>query len=672
MYACRLQTIISPFASDLYSCFLSLADVLLTNASIELSFELRKDPTSNTPALCLNHDRSIQLQNLDLQLHVNDSSKFVTWAVNAAAGIFKSTIRSYVTQTVSSVITNNSGYLCQQLNNQLVPYWPLMFKTAKLSLNKLRPLTEEQLSLLHEAERRANEIELVWREPLPLGIRLLLNDYKSKMIKVVEFPRGSQARSVCLNANLDPNVFQGATIMSVNGTRFDNINGSNNNDDNSKGHTDSRDDLKDNRTLLLEALKHPGRPKSIKFRLADEEDAKRVSAFVYGDKKSSLREESENYSEEEESGLVSKWKQRSYNVTVTKEGPLGISFSNIPDDSGLMVRSLSSSLSSNDDENCITCRPNDVLAKINDKRVCFSDDKECDSGGKGRARAVELFQKYGAQRPLQLTFALPYLYAIRMSSSIAKYQHHGPSYELSMEIGASHANTNDNEIYLLLNQFKPVSGALESAGALIGDELVAINDMIISDHHNPSYSTTSTSSYEDRLSRVNMMLHASSSYPLTFHFERPTKQQGHDDQGSNLTTSSNFASGNRIVSKYSVVVEKESDLGCKFDCLEQYSDSKIVVAKFEEVPGPLQKLILSEVNAAHCCNDDPRQRKDSNYLHRNARNDRLRIVAVDGQKTPTYITTAMMGSVLQRRYSENGEVVLLLCDEEQKKFIESF
>jgi len=50
----------------------------------------------------------------------------------------------------------------------------------------------------------------------------------------------------------------------------------------------------------------------------------------------------------------------------------------------------------------------------------------------------------------------------------------------------------------------------------------------------------------------------------------------------------------------------------------------------------LGTLILSEVNAARSYNDDPRQRKDSNYLHHNARNDRLRIVAVDGQKKIVY------------------------------------
>lgn len=67
------------------------------------------------------------------------------------------------------------------------------------------------------------EIELVWRDYAPLGINLLMND-DSGLIKVVEFPRGSQARSVATSSELDPDIFKGAIVATVNGSRYDKLN----------------------------------------------------------------------------------------------------------------------------------------------------------------------------------------------------------------------------------------------------------------------------------------------------------------------------------------------------------------------------------------------------------------------------------------------------------------
>ena len=39
-------------------------------------------------------------------------------------------------------------------------------------------------------DESAKEVELVWREHLPLGMNLLMND-DSGLLKVVDFPRGS-------------------------------------------------------------------------------------------------------------------------------------------------------------------------------------------------------------------------------------------------------------------------------------------------------------------------------------------------------------------------------------------------------------------------------------------------------------------------------------------------
>ena len=65
----------------------------------------------------------------------------------------------------------------------------------------------------------ANQVNLVWRERIPLGVNLLLND-ESGFVKVIEFPRGSQARKVAQEKNLDPDMLKGATIIAVDGHRF--------------------------------------------------------------------------------------------------------------------------------------------------------------------------------------------------------------------------------------------------------------------------------------------------------------------------------------------------------------------------------------------------------------------------------------------------------------------
>lgn len=116
--------------------------------------------------------------------------------------------------------------------------------------------TEDISSALPSEEESL--VELVWRESLPLGMNLLLND-DSGLLKIVDFPRGSQARAVCVQKRIDPEVFNGATIIAVNGSRYD------------------------TKEELFGALKDPGRPKSVLFKLAEQEDAERIKRFVEGD-----------------------------------------------------------------------------------------------------------------------------------------------------------------------------------------------------------------------------------------------------------------------------------------------------------------------------------------------------------------------------------------------------
>lgn len=214
-----------------------------------------------------------------------------------------------------------------------------------------------------------NLVELVWRENLPLGMNLLLND-ESGLLKVVDFPRGSQARAVCTERQVDPVVFNGATIVAVSGRRFEN-----------------RDDL-------FEALRDPGRPKSILFELANSQDAERIKLFVGG-----------NDSPDEATNLEDREKDFSVKtVNFTEDRELGIQFSTSPDNFALTVRGFHK-------------RNDGIVSEAEKKQVPLgallshvNGELVLGENGSGKKRALSLLETYGGERPLALSFVEPYLF----------------------------------------------------------------------------------------------------------------------------------------------------------------------------------------------------------------------------------------------------------------------
>lgn len=114
------------------------ADVKLSGGSIRLQFELRKmkkkDEGSGTmmwePVLCL-HDRSCAIEDVDLVLH---GESRLTWIFNKLAAMFKNALRDYVVKTIVSILTSKSGYILEQLNMNLAPYWSVILRTAGLNM----------------------------------------------------------------------------------------------------------------------------------------------------------------------------------------------------------------------------------------------------------------------------------------------------------------------------------------------------------------------------------------------------------------------------------------------------------------------------------------------------------------------------------------------------------
>lgn len=342
-------------------------------------------------------------------------------------------------------------------------------------------------------------------------------------------------------------------------------------------------------------MKHPGRPKSIGFRLASAEDAENVVSFVARTKERRLLgNDKEDILEKVSYNLC-------YTIYIHDEGQLGITFANAVDDNGLVVSNISSNIPE------ILAAVARGYLKVGYLLTSINDELVLGENGSGRNKALSIFQRIGSVRPMSLSFSKPYLHPIVLESN--GNDSHGPLNELIF----TQASSDNRKVYL--SEFNYIPGTLESNGVLIGDQLVAINDM------NISVAGDGANDYEDRLSRVSMMIHASSSYPLTFHFSRPS-QAG----APHITLS--------------VTVKHEEDIGCKFGCLEQYSDY-IAVELFTDVKGPIQKLIRAK------CSDA----------------SKLRVDAVDGQVAPSYVTPGMMASVLQRRWETNKKVEFILFDE---------
>jgi hypothetical protein len=111
-----------------------MANCNLSDGNLKLSFELRKRKRPDTdewePVLCL-HERSCSIQEIELALQ---GESRLAWFVNKLASIFKRPLRDYVVRTIVLMLTNRSGWVLEQLNSNLSPYWGLILRTSGLSM----------------------------------------------------------------------------------------------------------------------------------------------------------------------------------------------------------------------------------------------------------------------------------------------------------------------------------------------------------------------------------------------------------------------------------------------------------------------------------------------------------------------------------------------------------
>lgn len=452
--------------------------------------------------------------------------------------------------------------------------------------------------VVEEATNEATVIELVWRERLPLGMNLLTND-PSGLLKVVDFPRGSQARAVCEKRNLDPALFQGATVVAVNGTEFETA------------------------SDTFDALREPGRPKTIRFELAESEEAEKLRLFV----------DASRPPEKTSNGRVQGSPQRTLEFRVVEFMPdreLGIEFGTSADDACLVVTSF---LESPDGivyeaEKSGKIKINDILTHINGVFVVGKD---------GPKTAIALLEESMTKRSMKLQFSDPYMHTVSLEkvSEAPGFDCSGGPDELLLE----ELPSNDGSKRIAIAGFKEVSGMAESGGIMLGDYLVFVNG-------NPVGAGCRWLGVEHKpiLDDVLLMLQEESAYPMGLTFARPR-------QGSTLWDAS-FGEPHLLrddeAETICITSESKERIGCLFD---QGESGDITVRDFHGVSGLFHRAFI------HCIENDLQLP--------------LSVESLNDQVVPSYVTVDIVKSALKRSWNSDGSVTILLCDDHLKHWLYS-
>lgn len=526
------------------------ANTKLWDGAIRLKFELRRriadagDDADEKdakwePVLCLN-DRFCSIGGIELLIQ---GESRLAWAANKLASLLKNPLRDYVVSVIITALKNNSGWLIDTLNQSLSPYWDFVLRTAGLELKSLPKLARHHVTKADSINE--DEVELVWRERLPLGLNILTND-KSGYLKVIDLPRGTQARKVAQDKKLDPDIFKGSMIVSVNGKRYG----------------------PDNQVDLFAALKDPSRPKSILFKLASDDDVLRIKKLI----------ERSNHatSDDDEKSLhnVTDSRKLITTVEIVNEGDIGIKFASSPDNFGLavtgFVRDTDGKLLHHGNE-MSRISENDLLCSINGISVLGEK-------GEGKQKALSLLEQVGNKRPLSLSFVKPYIHTIVFEMEEDYGSHVGGPSELSLSQLKS-ASSSDNKI--VLGGFVLAEGAAEKNNVFIGDNLAFINGIPVG----AGCRLLQGSGPPPKLFEVIDMMKHQSPMALTFARAQSKKTSG----VKSYLTSSPLSLDIESAETFSIAAANYSQLGCSFTT--GYNGTDVVVKSINGVEGPFQSTI---------------------------------------------------------------------------------
>jgi hypothetical protein len=538
------------------------ANTKLWDGAIRMKFELRRriaresdDPVTGEtqtvwePVLCLN-DRFCSIGGIELLIQ---GESRLAWAANKLASLLKNPLRDYVVTVIITALKNNSGWLIDTLNQSLSPYWDFVLRTADLELNSLPKLARHHVTKADSIVE--DEVELVWRERLPLGLNILTND-GSGYLKVIDLPRGTQARKVAQDKKLDPDVFKGAMIVSVNGKRYG----------------------PDNQVDLFAALKDPTRPKSILFKLASDDDAKQLNKLVEQSKSNASNDKKQSTSVAEGDSFLT-------TVHIANQGDIGIKFVSSPDNfalavSGFVRDSDGRRLHHENEMSCIS--ENDLLCRVNGISVLGEK-------GEGRRKGLSVLEKVGNDRPLSLSFVKPYIHTIVLEREESYGSLVGGPSELSLSEVKSSSSSSGNKI--VLGGFILAEGAAESNDVFIGDNLVFINGIPVG----AGCRLLRGSGPSPKLSEVIDMMKQQSPIALTFARAQTKKAS----TVKSYLTSSPLSLDIESAQTFSIAAADYSQLGLTF--ATGYNGTDVVVKNISGVEGPFQsKMKETELPLIGC------------------------------------------------------------------------
>lgn len=417
-------------------------------------------------------------------------------------------------------------------------------------------------------------------------MNLLMND-DDGILKVADFPRGSQARSVCERRKFDPDAFKGASVVAVNGTEY----------------------LEQEE--LFEALKDPGRPKTVGFRLAESAEAERLRKFLEGD-----------------TPPVQEKRERVFRLRKSlfeEPGELGIGFGASVDNSCLVVTNFVEG-----DGGIVFAAERSGNVKIGDLLTHINDEPVLGKDGDGCAKAISALESAGAARPLTLTFTEPYLYQVEVDTpekDLGVDGQGGPS-ELVL------VDTQDTgKRRITVQGFEDVSGRAESSNIFIGDHLVFINGIPVGAACR-WLGVPSAPTMEEVLGMIRDPAH----YPIGLTFARPVKQAGSRWKSRSFSDSE--------AETVCVTADSPDRLGCQFGAQNEY---EVVVTDFLAVPGVYQRAMNSCI--------------DKNGAIQ------VSIDSINGQFVPSYATIDLVRNALNRSWKESKSTFIRLCDDERKQWL---
>lgn len=252
---------------------------------------------------------------------------------------------------------------------------------------------------------------------------------------------------------LDPDMFRGAMIMSVNGRKYG----------------------PDNQVELFAALKDPARPKAVLFKIASQEDAERMDdLFNTGKDKADASDDRNSAATKENDECIDWAKDLVTFVDILDEGDIGLKFlSGGHDNFALAVSDFLRSPKGQRPlpaERSGKIQVNDLLSHVNGTLVLGTK-------GTGKRKALDLLEEAGARRPLKLGFVKPYLYSIVLEKQNETEEDFlpssGPQELVFAQAKSSEAPVTENSI--VVKGFALVEGAAEIGGVFVGDNLVFIN-----------------------------------------------------------------------------------------------------------------------------------------------------------------------------------------------------